>query len=87
VDTDVTLDMGMNPLMAAVVAVVIAGEGRSIGGLALVALGIGLLQQFGVLWIGAAWQNTVVFALLLVFLFIRPKHFQNLSKREFNMGT
>lgn len=87
VDTDVTLDMGMNPLMAAVVAVVIGGEGRSLSGLALAALGIGFLQQFGVLWIGAAWQNTVVFALLLVFLFIRPKYFQNLSRRVFNMGA
>lgn len=70
---DVGLDpnMGMTVLINAMVAMIIGGNGKFwtciIGGLLL-----GLLQSLTVFWFASNWQNAITFALLLLFLFLRP---------------
>jgi len=73
-DVDMIPTMGMTPLMLGVVAVVIGGV-DSIPGLALAAVLVGAAQQAGAWWLGSQWQDAIVFAVLLVFLLVRPRGF------------
>lgn len=80
-DADLRPTMGMQPLMLAVVAVIVGGRG-STPGIALGALLIGVSQQIGGLWMGTEWQDTVVFLLLLGFLVARPRGFLGRELRQ-----
>lgn len=73
-DTDVNPEMGMRVLLFAVVAVVIGGQGR-IAGVALGGLLVGLAQNLGVLFLSTAWQDGIIFVLLILFLLARPGGF------------
>ena len=71
---DVGLDpnMGMTVLINAMVAMIIGGVGRYgtclVGGLLL-----GVLQSLTVYGFASNWQNAITFAVLLIFLFVRPQ--------------
>lgn len=79
---DVGLDpnMGMTVLINAMVAMIIGGNGRFgtcvIGGLLL-----GSLQSLTVFWFSSNWQNAITFAVLLIFLFIRPQGIAGYKQR------
>jgi len=74
----VAYDVGMDPyvgmpiLLNAVVALIIGGVGRFeapiVGGFV-----IGILQSFSVWAISARWQDAITFALLILFLLLRPQ--------------
>jgi branched-chain amino acid transport system permease protein len=71
-DVDMTPTMGLHLLMLGVVAV-IAGGIDSVPGVALGALLLGLAQHFGVWKLGAEWQETITFIVLIAFLLCRPQ--------------
>lgn len=73
-DVDMSPTMGMKALMMGVVAVIIGGVG-SISGIAAGALLLGLAQHLGAWKIGSQWQDAIAFAILLIFLLIRPQGF------------
>lgn len=73
-DTDMVPLMGFNALLMAVVAVIVGGLG-SVPGIAIGALLVGLAQNLGVWKLPTQWQDTIVFAILLVFLLFRPQGF------------
>lgn len=79
---DVGLDpnMGMTVLINAMVAMIIGGNGKFgtcvIGGLLL-----GSLQSLTVFWFSSNWQNAITFAVLLIFLFIRPQGIAGYKQR------
>ncbi len=73
-DIDMTPTMGMNFMMAGVVAAIIGGVGRISGSL-LGALFLSTAQNVGASFIGFQWQETIAFILLLVFLFVKPQGF------------
>ena len=79
---DVGMDpnMGMAVLINAMVAMIIGGMGRFstcvLGGLIL-----GITQSMTVLWFTSNWQNAITFALLLVFLFLRPQGIAGYKQR------
>jgi branched-chain amino acid transport system permease protein len=73
-DLDMTPTMGMNALMMAAVAVIIGGVG-SIPGVILGALMLSLTQNLATLLIGGQWQDAIAFALLTLFLLLRPQGF------------
>ena len=79
---DVGMDpnMGMTVLINAMVAMIIGGTGRFgtcvIGGVTL-----GVLQSLTVFWFASNWQNAITFALLLVFLFLRPQGIAGYKQR------
>lgn len=79
-DVGMELNMGMNFLINAMVAMMIGGMGRLapciIGGMLL-----GLLQSLVVSQIAASWQNAVTFAILLIILFVRPQGIAGYKKR------
>lgn len=70
--SDMTPTMGMNPLMLAVVAVIVSGTGR-VSGLIGASLLLAATQQIVVWQFGAQWQDPVAFVLLLMVLLIRPQ--------------
>ena len=70
-DVDMVPTMGMNALLMGVVATIIGGVG-SIPGAAVGGLLLGLAQHLGVWKIGSQWQDSIAFAVLLVFLLFRP---------------
>lgn len=79
---DMGLDpnMGMTVLINAMVAMIIGGSGR-FGTCVLGGLLLGVLQSFTVYWFSSNWQNAITFALLLVFLFLRPQGIAGYKQR------
>lgn len=73
-DRDMVPTMGMNALLMGVVAMIVGGQAK-IAGVALGGLLVGLAQNLGVLWIPSAWQDAIVFVILLIFLLLRPEGF------------
>jgi branched-subunit amino acid ABC-type transport system permease component len=71
-DTDLNPTMGLRVLLMSVTAVIVGGEGR-IHGVAIGALLVGATQHLGVLRLDTQWQDAIVFALLIVFLIVRPQ--------------
>jgi branched-subunit amino acid ABC-type transport system permease component len=71
-DVGMTPTMGMNALMAGIVAAVVGGIGRT-AGVAAAAVLLGFAQNFGVWKIGSEWQQAITFLILLVFLVLRPQ--------------
>ncbi len=71
-DTGMTPDMGMLPLMMAIVVMIVGGS-RSVPGVALAAVFVGVTQHLAVLYMPAQWKDCVAFILLLFFLLVRPQ--------------
>lgn len=72
--------IGMPALINAMVAMIIGGMGRYhtclIGGLLL-----GLLQSVIMIFTSSTWQLAISFAILLIFLFIRPQGIAGVKTR------
>lgn len=73
-DTGVVPTMGFQALLVSFVVVIIGGRG-SIPGVLLGGLLVGLARHLGVWKLPAQWQDAVVFALLILFLLLRPQGF------------
>lgn len=71
-DVDILPTMGMNALLMGVVATIVGGVG-SIPGAAWGGIILGLAQNIGIWKIGSEWQDAIGFAVLLVFLLVRPQ--------------
>lgn len=71
-NTVLTPTMGFNALLMGVVAAIIGGIG-SLPGALLGGLFVGLVQPFTVWKLPSQWQDTIVFALLIFFLLLRPQ--------------
>ena len=80
-DVDMTPTMGMNALMMGAVASIIGGI-RSIPGVALGALLLGMAQHMGAWKISSQWQDAIAFFILLVFLLFRPQGFLGRKVRK-----
>jgi len=74
-DTGLRPSMGFNALLVAVVAVVVGGvrhpTGAYWGGMTL-----GFVQQIGAWVLPSQWQDVIVYAILIVLLFLRPASFR-----------
>ncbi len=73
-DTDMTPTMGFRPLMMGVIAMIIGGVG-SIPGIVLGALLLGFAQNLAAWYLPSQWQDSIAFAIMLVFLLFRPQGF------------
>lgn len=71
-DVGMVPTMGAEALMMGIVASLVGGVG-SAPGAALGGLLLGEVQQLGIWHIGSEWQGAVAFALLLLFLLLRPQ--------------
>jgi len=73
-DRAIVPTMGLNALLMGVVAT-IAGGKESLGGVAFGAYFVGLAQNMVILWIPSAWQDSIVFLIMIGFLILRPQGF------------
>jgi branched-chain amino acid transport system permease protein len=71
-DTDLTPTMGLRAILMGIVAIIVGGVG-SIPGSFLGGLLIGMAEHLGVWKLPTQWQDTIVFAVLIVFLIARPQ--------------
>jgi len=71
-DTDLTPLMGFRIILMAVVAVIVGGVG-SIPGSYLGGMFVGVIEHLGVWKLPTQWQDSIVFAILILFLIVRPQ--------------
>jgi len=71
IDADLTPTMGFTALLMGMTASLVGGM-RSLAGAILGGLVVGLVQQIGVIWLAAKWQDAIVYAFLLCLLLLRP---------------
>ncbi|MDQ6525226.1 branched-chain amino acid ABC transporter permease [Nocardioides sp. LHD-245] len=64
-------DMGFNPVLIAIIAVIAGGTERQSGAM-LAGLFLGMLENLILYWISSEWQTIVTFAVLAVALIARP---------------
>jgi branched-chain amino acid transport system permease protein len=73
-DRAIVPTMGLNALLMGVIAMIIGGK-ESVTGVALGGGVVGLVQNLAVLWVPAAWQDSMVFVIVVAFLLFRPQGF------------
>lgn len=80
IEVGMDVNMGMNVLITAIVAMIIGGTGKTnaciLGGLTL-----GLLQSLVLIHFSTSWQSAITFIVLLLFLFIRPQGIAGYKQR------
>ncbi len=71
-ETNIEPTMGMNAILKGIVASIIGGIG-SIPGALVGGLFLGIVENLGIWKIQAGWQDTIAFAVLILFLLLRPQ--------------
>ncbi len=79
--TSATPDMGLNPLFYAFVVAFLAGLGASPLRVALVGIALGLAESWSALVLPTQWSSLVVFAILFIYVALRPVQFRTLFRR------
>jgi branched-chain amino acid transport system permease protein len=74
-------DMGFNPLFYAFVVAFLAGLGSSPLVMGLVGLGLGLVESWAALFMSNQWTSLVVFAILFVYVALRPLQLSAFRRR------
>ena len=70
-ETNIEPTMGFSALLKGIIASIIGGIG-SIPGAVLGGFFLGLAENLGIWKISAGWKDTIAFAILIIFLLIRP---------------
>ena len=70
-ETNIEPTMGMNAILKGIIASIVGGVG-SIPGALLGGLFLGLAENLGIWKIQAGWKDTIAFAILIIFLLLRP---------------
>ena len=70
-ETNIEPTMGFNALLKGIIAAIIGGIG-SIPGAVLGGFFLGLVENLGIWKISAGWKDCIAYAILIIFLLIRP---------------
>ncbi len=73
-ETNIEPTMGFSAILKGIIASIIGGIG-SIPGAVLGAFFLGLAENLGIWKISAGWKDCIAFAILIIFLLIRPRGF------------
>jgi branched-subunit amino acid ABC-type transport system permease component len=76
----VTPDLGMTPVLVAMIAVIVGGT-QSLLGAVLAGVGLGLAENISLIWLPAQWESAIVFGVLLVVLLARPRGLRAAAQR------
>ncbi len=71
-ETNIEPTMGMNAILKGIIASIIGGIG-SIPGAVLGGFFLGIIENLGIWKIQAGWKDTIAFAVLIIFLLLRPE--------------
>jgi len=70
-ETNIEPTMGFNALLKGIIASIVGGIG-SVPGAVLGGFFLGLVENLGIWQIPAGWKDAIAFAILIIFLLIRP---------------
>lgn len=70
-ETNIEPSMGLNAILKGIIASIIGGIG-SLPGAMVGGFFLGIAENLGIWKIQAGWKDTIAFAILIVFLFLRP---------------
>ena len=73
--------MGLNAILKGIIASIIGGIG-SIPGAVLGGFLLGIVENLGIWKIQAGWKDTISFAILIIFLLLRPQGILGKSKGD-----
>ena len=71
-ETNIEPTMGMNAILKGIIAAIIGGIG-SIPGAVLGGYFLGIVENLGIWKVQAGWKDTIAFAVLIIFLLMRPE--------------
>jgi branched-chain amino acid transport system permease protein len=77
-ETNIEPTMGMNAILKGIIASIIGGVG-SIPGAMFGGIFLGLAENLGIWKISAGWKDCIAFAILIVFLLLRPGGIMNVK--------
>ena len=77
-ETNIEPTMGMNAILKGIIASIVGGIG-SIPGAMFGGIFLGLAENLGIWKISAGWKDCIAFAILIVFLLIRPGGIMNVK--------
>lgn len=77
-ETNIEPTMGMNAILKGIIASIIGGIG-SIPGALFGGLFLGLAENLGIWKISAGWKDCIAFAILIIFLLLRPGGIMNVK--------
>lgn len=82
-ETNIEPTMGFSALLKGIIACIVGGIG-SIPGAVVGAFFLGIVENLGIWKISAGWKDCIAFAILIVFLLLRPKGFlgEKAGKKE-----
>jgi len=80
-ETNIEPTMGMNAILKGIIASIIGGIG-SIPGAVLGGFLLGIVENLGIWKIQAGWKDTISFAILIIFLLLRPQGILGKSKGD-----
>jgi branched-subunit amino acid ABC-type transport system permease component len=81
IDQNMTPTMGMRALLIGVVAMIIGGQ-KTVSGVVLASMFLALAQNYSILFVPTAWQDAIVFLILVAFLLVSPSGFFGLRGRR-----
>jgi len=71
-ETNIEPTMGLNAILKGIIASIVGGMG-SIPGAMLGGFFLGIVENLGIWKIQAGWKDTISFAILIIFLLVRPE--------------
>lgn len=80
-ETNIEPTMGFSAILKGIIASIVGGIG-SIPGAMFGGLFLGMAENLGIAWIPSGWKDAIAFAILILFLLVRPRGILGIKSRE-----